>query len=552
MANKSYAELALSIQDSFVKTCQALEDIGGDVPAGVSIQDLPDIINNTQVGAKFHTVNGIADSTVVPDGAATFAKVGSVGGMTYKSNNLIPFPYLNTSTTINGVEFTVQDDGGIKVKGTASSNTTFRLANKNILTLPINIPITLSGGIAASANSGKITINVRRFDVDGKDMWFLDTEGKPSTGTLSTGETLNYISVYIVGGTTVDATVYPMLNAGSTALPYEPYFEGIRDTKVTELISEGKNLFDISQALNDCLVDNGNGTYTITNYGNVNGTDKRFSKKVPLHISANTTFTSHGVPISGTKASLIIGFADTSLNKSFSIDGYTRTHTYANDVTYIQIYYPFQYGENSETFADFQIEYGTTATEYAPYIGTIDTLAIPDAVQSLPDYGDGVNSEYFNYIDFSRKVFVQRVRAVDMGTLTYQYRVSNNRHIFRVGLNGIQGQISPNIPINAIAADYNAVTCNATWVDRDMAYGNDPIGYQIVEIVDNRYTDVETFKSAVTGKMLVYALAEPIETDISDIQLNTLLLTEPSGRITFSNKYSYAIPYEMKYVLEEE
>ena len=35
-----------------------------------------------------------------------------------------------------------------------------------------------------------------------------------------------------------------MLNSGSTALPYEPYYSGIRDTAPTSVKSVGSNMFD--------------------------------------------------------------------------------------------------------------------------------------------------------------------------------------------------------------------------------------------------------------------------------------------------------------------
>ena len=51
------------------------------------------------------------------------------------------------------------------------------------------------------------------------------------------------------------------------------------ENSVTAVESVGRNLLDISAALNDCLVDNGDGTYTLTN---ING--KRFSAQFPFTV----------------------------------------------------------------------------------------------------------------------------------------------------------------------------------------------------------------------------------------------------------------------------
>ena len=51
--------------------------------------------------------------------------------------------------------------------------------------------------------------------------------------------------------------------------------------------------------------------------------------------------------------------------------------------------------------------------------------------------------------------------------------------------------------------------------------------------------------------MLVYELAEPIVTDISDlITADNLIGVEGNGTITFENEYGYAVPSEVTYQLK--
>ena len=61
----------------------------------------------------------------------------------YRGNNIITYPYENTTQTINGVTFTVGKDGGITISGNPTDTTKFDV--KNSITLEQNKQYTLSG-----------------------------------------------------------------------------------------------------------------------------------------------------------------------------------------------------------------------------------------------------------------------------------------------------------------------------------------------------------------------------------------------------------------------
>ena len=567
---------------------------GGEISTTAGLKDLPDAIYNIPADSSlaFPSDDSVAYRKVVPVGVESMARVTELGGMTYKCNNLAKIRgwsanaiNFNNSPLVltNGYGTTISTTeavDSITVTQSSAENTSnptsyyngyfcFALANRltNGQRYRLSFDVTLNSN---PLNAGYFILFVNGI---GQNEWIpSDTSTFPSVGetkrisavfTYTVRETepeANYIEVRNSGANLVISNVM-ITEEAITDTTYEPYFEGLRSAKVTSLKSEGANLipfpyFKMSEEKYGI-------TYTANDDGGItiSGTATEtysFQFAKDLKISDNATVTlSGGVLASSTTDKIIVtarklladgtrsNFLDSPKGDNPTETGYLAE---GESIYTIQTYIPAGSTVNATIYP--MLNYGTEAAPYAPYKSEpLDTLTIPEAVQSLDGYGLGVNSEYFNYIDYSRKVFVQRVRAVDMGTLTYQYRVSNNRHIFRVGLNGIQGQISPNIPINAIAADYNAVSCNATWANRDMAYGNDPIGYQIVEIVDNRYTDIETFKSAVTGKMLVYALAEPIETDISGIlPTSGFLKVEGGGAVTFENEYGYSVPSDIMYV----
>ena len=63
-------------------------------------------------------------------------------------------------------------------------------------------------------------------------------------------------------------------NKGPTALPYQPYFTGLKSAKISGIKSTGRNLFDISKITHqsDNFWNNGDGTLTVQTYGAWSGT----------------------------------------------------------------------------------------------------------------------------------------------------------------------------------------------------------------------------------------------------------------------------------------
>jgi hypothetical protein len=74
-----------------------------------------------------------------------------------------------------------------------------------------------------------------------------------------------------------------------------------------------------------------------------------------------------------------------------------------------------------------------------------------------------------------------------------------------------------------------------------------------IYIKDTDYTDIATFKAAMSGVMLYYELATPEVTDISDIlSVDNYIEVEGGGSLTFENEYKYDVPSEVVYQLKEE
>lgn len=165
----------------------------------------------------------------IADGVSTIVK--TIEGSTVKCDNLIPYPYADTTKTVNGVTFTNNGDGTITVNGTATDNAIFNLKT---ITVQIGSNYFLSGCPSTGSTTTYIV-----YAADGVYGYADAGAGKlinPASTNLS-------LSVLVYAGATLSNVVFrPMLNAGTTALPYQPYFKGLKNAYFKEIVSTGRNL----------------------------------------------------------------------------------------------------------------------------------------------------------------------------------------------------------------------------------------------------------------------------------------------------------------------
>lgn len=139
--------------------------------------------------------------------------------VSYNSRNLIPFPYFSNTITNNGVTYTVNANGSIKISGTASAdnNSIFFIRSNTLpLTLKQGEQYTLSGHIEGSG----VTFSMQ-------DSSFKQTISVTNTTTSKSFTTLYsnyYMWIVVLKGTTVDTVVYPQLEMGNKTTDYVPYF----------------------------------------------------------------------------------------------------------------------------------------------------------------------------------------------------------------------------------------------------------------------------------------------------------------------------------------
>lgn len=145
--------------------------------------------------------------------------MSGVDSVQVSGNNL----FLNNAVTEtkSGITFTVNTNKSITVNGTNSTSGSAVFYTGYNESLPAG-SYTLSG-TSSLTGSAEIEIKIKR--VRGTFEWFsINSSLHTKTLNIATGDIIDSFYVTVRAGQTADnVKVYPMLNVGSTALPYEPY-----------------------------------------------------------------------------------------------------------------------------------------------------------------------------------------------------------------------------------------------------------------------------------------------------------------------------------------
>lgn len=190
-----------------------------------------------------HTeIESVTDATTayqksVPAGALSYAGVNSLGGMSYKCENLLNIANV-AETTTNGITYKVEN-GVITLNGTCNNDST-----------AIGIPITPYTTIANqtyqyslfnnTANTSILgirltTAGTTRYEILGSS---ITAPNLTVTRTRDNSVVLDLLVIRCNTSTVFNNFIFkPMFVLGSTApTEYQPYFDGIRDSAVTSLV----------------------------------------------------------------------------------------------------------------------------------------------------------------------------------------------------------------------------------------------------------------------------------------------------------------------------
>ena len=185
---------------------------------------------------------------------------------------------------------------------------------------------------------------------------------------------------------------------------------------------------------------------------------------------------------------------------------------------------------------------GTTAKPYTPYVKHI--LPIPEELRPA----NGINENVYDSIEWAEDGSVKKTvkcGVVDLGEQQWNKAATSEFY----------ADIDDNIV--ATWEGYACLCAKYTRAEQPTVVNNGEMVLATKNqsgtagrlfIVDSAYTDAAAFKAAMSGVMLVYELAEPIITDISDlITADNLVPVQSGGTMTPVNEYGYAVPSTIIY-----
>ena len=369
------------------------------------------------------------------------SEVQSVGDLTTK--NLLPYPYYNTTKTINGVTFTDNGDGSITVNGTATNNTIYALylGLENVLdktkvyTMSVNV---------YHANA-YIYINLYKNENLVKEIGVYSNTNYKTFNLSEYDYTKMHIYYFIKSGEVFDNVILkPQLEEGSTATEYEPYHKYKVPIKVS-----GKNLLPNSDWMSGAH-QNGFDEYVTHEY-----ITEYTQNSISFNLAAWKGVSSPRFPKDSVKR-IIFKINQTALNSDsyanfyISIQGYDdNNNKVGNQVIYDSAVadkkYVFDFSAistyswyaNSTQFSfcilarknalsnlmvyDIAYYAEKDSTEYEPYIAPVTTnIYLDEPLRKVGAYAD--------YIDYKNQKVFRQIEVLDgtgtksidesLGTLT--------------------------------------------------------------------------------------------------------------------------------------
>ena len=413
---------------------------------------------------------------------------------------------------------------------------------KGVVSINSDGKIVLNGVIDANNRAFTVTLQPGTYTLsaDKPSTWHIIA---PTDGVFNQKITVDVettYNCYIANGTYNNIETTPMINVGSSALPYEPYTDGKpspspeypqeivsvgEDGSITVEVG-GKNLFDADRLSNGNFVEfRGVECYKYVD------TDKGFAFDFSKNNSANQlTFT-------------IKMYRETNLNNAAGFrfeysDGTNESHNIKHDtpktvvttkgkilkkITSMHAYNEVCYIDLSVT----QLEYGTVPTPYEPpRIPQTLTLQTPNGLPGVPVSKDG------NYTDSDGQQWV--CDEIDLGRGKYVQRVNNfvfnDKALFSVDIEAKhENSILINIPVTD-ASNFNTLGANSMLCDRLKAcehniYSIDEVScgytgganYLRVRLPISAGTEIEEIKNYLADKSfkILYIIATPIERDLT-------------------------------------
>lgn len=501
---------------------------------------------------KFETDTDTAYAKTVPTGGKLMS-IKSIGGRSLVFNQIVNPNNFRPSYTMNGVTFTKIDNVKFVANGTATGGDAYFSGSF--------VPIKGHVYLEKSCPKGGSATTYRSY-LTGSGVVMDTNYGNGVIAPLNVDTQVYMVPLLIKEGTTVDnLVVYPQMydltmmfgsgNEPKTVAEFEAIFPNdYYQYNAGEIVSAGT----------ESVVEQGANLYYGTDMLKCGSDDYEYIANSyrckTIKLKPKTAYT---LSFTSDKTSEIILLMNVNANVNapqyfdFRKASHTQTYTTGDDgCLYVGVYA----GNGAVASADvvkrlseceIMISEGDTPTAYAPYHSNV--YQIPEAIKALPGYGWSAGTAR-NYVDYENKRYVQCVDSVDLGTKNWlMYKDGDYTPFFYLnagGISDIRGGTS-----NFLCQKYQYAKIGVT----DNVSGLYVLENTTVRVRDTAYTDVTTFKQAMSGVIMYYELANPIITDISTLIDDDFLRNievEAGGSVTFKNgngdSYRIPVPSEEEYI----
>lgn len=354
-----------------------------------------DRITNLEAGlpsSVWHVDDTAARVKDVPENARPKAIVSKIGGMTYKTENLIDFPRVYEKTSLRWFYDLFTGTVGASTSVSASDMSKLPVLEAGTYYLHwVHISPDAVMRVLRVGDDGIVDANSH-----------IAESANPFTFTI-TEKTRISIRISINEAVTIKDL---MLCKSNVPIPYSPYFEGLRSAKVTAVKSVGQNLIPFPYI--DTTKTAGGVTFTLNADRSITFSgDATEGNDFTLGVVPIKQGESYALSIAGSASNIHyqIRFIDasgliisTATIESGKLNLVVTPDQIPTEAVAMSIHLKRMANDAVSGTVYPMCNKGSTAQPYTPYVE--HTLPIPAAVQALDGWGQGIDDNYHNFLDW--------------------------------------------------------------------------------------------------------------------------------------------------------
>ena len=483
-----------------------------DMTVGNAEQLVSSIYEEDQVPYNFRTSGGSIDIgdrlyEEVVGGSLVWNQLASLNGNNYLLNN-VSFSASGNAITIA----VIGDEVSVKAAKLPTALNHVYLISGNPQ-LP-GEEYAANIGLCNSSSAYKVRVASTIPDVnsvigkasDDGDFLCLRVSNSTPNGTEATFKNVQFIDLTAMFGSTIADYIYSLeqANAGAGVAWFKklfpkPYYAynagGIESVKAGSHVTTGFNQWDEEWEV---------GTYDAN--GNKTSSSSRIRNKNFIPVIPNTAYYSKVSNFGGAAMGVLYYDSNQKFISGENPNNSTHLFTTPSNCCFINWYVSSSYGTtyNHDICINFHWD-GERDGEYEPYVkhtypldNTLELRGIPKLDSNNQLYFDGDTYE-------SDGTVTRKYGIVDLGTLDWSYDTSAGVGRFLTsGISNIKsGTRRTYLICSKYVAMINGEAFDQSWDKVIYVGGNN------VLVHDSAYTDVTTFKTAMSGVYLVYELATP-------------------------------------------